>query len=230
MHTVLPTLERTTGVRASYLPPGMDILVNPLRLGSERRIDVLNPGRQDPGQHRVMLDWAAANDRFYHYDSAGLGSIPDLAAHRRAYREMVSRSWVYVANMARCNMPELRLGAEEVALRQFEAMAAGCIIAGQAPRGRAGEVLAGLPGVFHLPLGATEMPPELDALLRSPVGLDRMAIAQRLAALDGHDVLHRWDVIAADLGYPELPGVAARRSRLEQERERVAALQRSVSA
>lgn len=195
----------------------VDVLRFPERAHEDRAIDVVNFGRRDQGQHQTLLGWADRTGRFYDYDTGPLTRVHSVAEHRRHFVQRLSRARVVVANLARFDQPERRLGGESVlGLRYWEALAAGCVVAGEHPPGLAAahpDVAAARLVTF--PVGSDRLPAELARVLDDPAESGRLGARARRVALLGHDVAHRWRQIEEVAGLAPAPGISERIARLE---------------
>lgn len=231
MTAVFSTIERTTvdlrelsGTDVHFLPPGVDTLfVDPPADSGRRYVSVSNRGRRDPAQHEMLRRWATASGRVYEFDTGSLTSVEGHFVHREHYYEQCARSKVYVTNFARFDQPQLRDGAEELGLRYFEGIAAGCVLAGQHPGDDRVARLVGDVHVVDMPIGATEMPAPLRDLLDDDDRIAAAGRANRLLALQRHDVLHRWDVVRSRLDLPTTAVAEQRRLRLEDAARKLSA-------
>lgn len=215
---VVDHIARVSGTPVTYLPHGVDVLGFPSYEGEGRRIDVTNFGRRGAAQHRLLTDWCAATQRFYEFDTGPMGTIDSHHVHRAQFRERCARSSAFISNYARFDQPDVRHGVIEFGLRYIEGLAAGCVIVGEHPeRDRCAEVLGDVAGLVDLPIEATELPDALVELLADRDACDRVHRANRILAVERHDVLHRWEHMATALGLPETDGVRARRAALADE-------------
>ena len=215
---VVDHIARVSGTPVTYLPHGVDVLGFPSYTGGDRRIDVTNLGRRGAQQHRLLGDWCAATDRYYEFDTGPLHAVDHHAEHRAHFRERCARSRAFVSNYARFDQPDVRHGIIEFGLRYIEGLAGGCVIAGEHPDAdRCREVLGDVAGLIDLPIAATSVPTHLVDLLDDPDECDRVHRANRILSLERHDVLHRWEHMAAAIGMPETAGVRARREALAAE-------------
>lgn len=213
-----PWLTRMPGDRmraAAQVPVPLDVLAFTPRSTPQRVIDVFNPGRRHPTQHALLRSWAERHDRFYLHDTGYLARVHSLAEHRAQYRSLAARSRVFVTNYAAVAAPSRRtFPARAIGSRFYEAMAAGCVLAGDVPTctGRDAEITPAEP-VFW-PVDAPALPAELAAVLGAPDELERRSGAARATALSVADVAHRWTEMAARAGIPDHPGITARLARL----------------
>jgi hypothetical protein len=221
---VVDHIAQVSGTPVTYLPHGVDVLRFPAYTGGDRRIDITNLGRRGATQHAVLADWCATTGRYYEFDTGPLNEIDDHAEHRAHFRERCARSRAFVSNYARFDQPDVRHGVIEFGLRYIEALAAGCVIAGEHPApDRCHAVLGDVAGLVDLPIEATAVPDALVDVLADPDECDRIHRANRILALERHDVLHRWEHMAAALGIAETDGMRARRAALAVELAALAA-------
>lgn len=213
-------LRRITDVPVEFVLPTVDTLLAGARVSDDRRIDVANLGRRSPQQHEALVRWTEAAHGLYLFDTAGLATVPDHLEHRRQYYTLVGRSRLFVSNIARFNQPELRRTAREYGLRYVEALAAGALIAGEHPDADAG---LGGPGpgglgegvrLLDFPIEMAEVPAEVRELVADRDAADEVSRAHRLAAIEHHDVLHRWRRIADSIGVSLGPGADRRAAAL----------------
>lgn len=223
IESVVPDLRRTTTTPVDFVAPAVDVLqVNAPLPVEQRRIDVSNRGRRDAAQHALLQQWAADTGGYYEFDTAALAGVDDPGIHRRHYYEQTARSRAFVANVARFDQLDLRGSAREFGLRYFEALACGTLVLGDHPPADAVERLLGdVPGLLDLPVGSTVLPPAVADVLADDAAVVSLGAANRRAALDRHDVLHRWQTMAGVLGIADTPGVVARRAALAAERARL---------
>lgn len=216
-------LQAVTSTSVSFVSPAVDVLaVEAVSAVDDRRIDVANRGRRDPHQHQVLADWARRTGAFYEFDTLRDGAVVDALEHRRHYYAQTARSRAFIANPARFDLPQLSAGVQEVGLRYLEALACGTVLVGDHPPGsHCRRVLGDPPGMVELPTGVGARRADLDALLADADTLHRLGLANRAAALDHHDVVHRWEEMAAALGIGPTVGVDARRAALRAAADRV---------
>lgn len=198
---------RTVGV----IPPMLDVLAFPVRDQDERNIDIFSPGEEPPGQHLLLRQWASAHDGKYQQDIGQLGLITSLAQHRRIFTTMATRSRLFLTNYDQFGHRKHAGAHREVGVRFYEAMAAGCALAGDLPISsrQFGEYVAEA-APLHFPCGAERLPPEVAAALADPEESERLGATARAAALRHNDVAHRWREMAALAGIPLSPGVQTR--------------------
>ena len=211
---------RTVGV----VPPLLDVLAFGPKAAAERTIDVFSPGHRPPGQDRLLRHWANAHDGNYQQDIGQLGAITSLVQHRRIFTTMATRSRVFLTNYDRFGHRRHAGTHREVGPRFYEAMAAGCALAGDLPVSsrQFGEYVADA-RPLQFPADATRLPSEVAAALDDPTESQRLGRAARVAALRRNDVAHRWREMAELAGIPMSPGIEARITQLAALADTVAA-------
>ncbi|MBO0877932.1 MAG: glycosyltransferase family 1 protein [Pseudonocardia sp.] len=204
---LLSSRLRTVGV----VPPLLDVLAFPVRDQDERNIDIFSPGVDPPGQHLLLRQWASAHDGRYQQDIGQLGLITSLAQHRRIFTAMATRSRLFLTNYDQFGHRKHAGAHREVGPRFYEAMAAGCALAGDLPISsrQFGEYVAAAEPM-HFPLNAERLPAEVAAALADPVRSEWLGTTARAAALRYNDVAHRWQEMAELAGIPLSPGVETR--------------------
>jgi len=216
IETGVADLRAETRRPVTFVPPAVDVLqVATITDPQGKRIDVSNRGRRDAAQHAALQEWARTTGGFYEFDTGALTSVESPSLHRRHFYEQAARSRVFIANRARFDMPELHLGQSEFGLRYFEALACGAVLAGEHPSASAIERTLGADvQLLALPVGAHTVPDPVREVLESGSLSTELGLANRRAALMRHDVLYRWEHMAAALDLPEAVGAEARRRRL----------------
>jgi len=206
------------------VPPLLDVLAFPPKPEAERTIDIFSPGQHPPGQDRLLRHWADQQDGSYQQDIGQLGAITSLVAHRRLFTTMATRSRVFLTNYDRFGTRRHAGTHREVGPRFYEAMAAGCVLAGDLPTSsrQFGEYVADA-RPLQFPLDATRLPAELAAVLDDPAESQRLGRVARIAALRRNDVAHRWRDMAELAGIPISPGIDARITQLAELADSVAA-------
>lgn len=219
--SVIPAVERITGVPTSFLATGVDAeLFAPRLPAPERHIDVMSYGRRLPRTHEVLTAAARDDSLHYFYDTvAGRFDVSDHRDHRLALAAALQRSrfaLVYKNN----DDPGRRArtaGEETLSNRYFEATSAGAVVLGTAPD------VADFADNFDWPDAVVPIGAPAPDILRTieELGSDpgRLAAARRagiLAALRRHDWAFRWRSVLESLELPESPALAERIARLEQ--------------
>jgi hypothetical protein len=195
----------------AVVPPLLDVLAFPARPDDERTIDVFSPAARPPGQDRLLRHWASAHNGSYQQHIGQLGAITSLAAHRRIFTTMATRSRLLLTNFDRFDNRRRAGLHREVGGRFYDAMAAGCVLVGDLPtssRQFAEYVAAAGPLTF--PCDAQQLPDEVAEALTDHAASRRLGSLARAAALRHNDVAHRWAQMAALAGLPNSPGVEAR--------------------
>lgn len=205
-------LETCTTAPVTFVPPAVDVLAAPVFADpADRRIDVSNRGRRSGAQHVALSEWAHRTGAYYEFDTLLDARLADGREHRRHYYEQIARSRAFVANPARFDLPELCGAAQEVGLRYLEALACGTVVLG----GHAGSpvlrrVLVDPPGFVELAVDAEHLGLDVQELLGDHRTLLELGLANRSLAVAHHDVLHRWQLMAAELGLALTPGANVR--------------------
>jgi hypothetical protein len=206
------------------VPPLLDVLAFPAKAAWERTIDVFSPESRPPGQHTLLRHWANTHGGTYQQDIGRLGALTSLAAHRRLFTSMATKSRVFLTNWDRFGHRRHAGAHREVGPRFYEAMAAGCALVGDLPTSsrQFGEYVA---QAEPLSFSADEriLPPDVAAALGDPTESQRLGRNARVAALRRNDVAHRWREIAQKAGIPVSPGISSRITRLSQLADRVSA-------
>jgi hypothetical protein len=197
------------------IPPLLDVLAFPPRTEPERTIDVFSPSQRPPAQHRLLQHWADANDGSYQQDIGQLGAITSLVQHRRIFTTMATRSRLFLTNYDQFGARRHAGAHREVGPRFYEAMAAGCVLAGDLPVGsrQFGEYVADA-HPLQFPADAHRLPAEVADALDDPTESQRLGRLARAAALRRNDVAHRWRDMAELAGIPVSPGIENRITQL----------------
>ena len=194
------------------LPPAADVMT----FGGpdpepKRNIAVLGIGRREPGQHQRILEWAAANQELYLYDT-----LRGTAVSWREHRDALA-NWYRQSRMAVCNhgkhdrvhdVGDLRI----VPGRLFEGLAAGAVLFGMPPDEENQRELVG-----ELVVESTETT-DITAVLdkyNDPEASRDVSLRNASLAARRHDWGHRWRDVLATLGLPVPEGLARRLATLE---------------
>lgn len=183
------------------LPPAVDVLtfggVDP---EPKRNIAVLGIGRREPNQHRRILEWAAANQELYLYDTLQ-GKAVSWRQHRDAVANWYRQSRMAVCNYGKHDRPEEIGNLRIVPGRLFEGLAAGSILIGMPPDEENQRQLVG--DVVVQSTDSTELEALLDKY-NDPEGSRLMRLRNASLAARRHDWAHRWrDILGVlDLARP----------------------------
>jgi hypothetical protein len=217
---VVDRVRELSGTDVSFLPPAADVLAVEVVAPDRRPFDVVNLGRRDPSQHRVLEEWASGGGR-YHSPAGPPAQIRSHRRQRHEYLSTVASGRFHVANHARFDDPHVSCGLREYGYRYFEALAAGAIVVGDHPTGPVEHIVfpGGTP-FLEFPVGARSLPSDLARTLGDPTRIAELAARHRNLALTEHDVLHRWERMSAAAGLDgSTPGAARRRAELERRRD-----------
>jgi hypothetical protein len=206
------------------VPPLLDVLAFPGKPAWERTIDVFSPGSRPPPQDALLRHWANTHGGTYQQDIGQLGALRSLAAHRRLFTSMATKSRVFLTNWDRFGHRRHAGAHREVGPRFYEAMAAGCAVVGDLPTSsrQFGEYVAQAEPL-SFPGRERALPPDVAAALGDPTESQRLGRTARVAALRRNDVAHRWREIAEKAGIPVSPGIESRITLLSELANRVSA-------
>jgi hypothetical protein len=128
---------------------------------------------------------------------------------------MATRSRLFLTNYDQFGARRHAGAHREVGPRFYEAMAAGCVLAGDLPVGsrQFGEYVADA-HPLQFPADAHRLPAEVAAALDDPAESQRLGRLARAAALRRNDVAHRWRDMAELAGIPVSPGIENRIAQL----------------
>jgi hypothetical protein len=193
-----------------------DVTTHPPTCPSDRPIDVINYGRRDELQHRLLSNWAGDDPtRWYMYDTWVDGTTPDPSAHRRAMGRLLSNTNVAVCNYAAFSLVDRIATAREAGPRFFEALAGGCIVIGDLPTSTMFTSACGdLEGFVPWPLGQGGLPDDFHHFLSDDDHRQKVSAEHRRIAVEHHDVAHRLRDIHVTLGLAVPDAVTERIERL----------------
>ncbi len=208
------------------VPPLLDVLAVPVEGVPSRPIDIVNVGRRSPDQHVALTRWVEANGGFYWFDTHRIKDVGSVLEHRAMYNAVAARTKVFITNTARFDDPVHRTGTGEVGARFYEAMAAGCVLAGDMPVAtRAFRERIAPVDPIPFPLRGSDLPGDLiDVVRDEPTQRSRSVTTRRFALLH-HDIAHRWVEMVTHSGLPISPGVTARLATLAAQAGSIAAVQ-----
>ncbi|MGH1506386.1 MAG: glycosyltransferase family protein [Acidimicrobiales bacterium] len=130
-------LREMTRSDVDYLPLAVDTDRFRGDPASPRPIRYLNIGRRNADAHARLL--AESEDSWYWFDSLSGGLVDTPAEHRDSLARLYRRASFSITNVAKFDQSQVTGGRREVPGRFFEALAAGAVLLGTAPR-------SGLPG------------------------------------------------------------------------------------
>lgn len=195
--------------RVEYVPAAVDVLrFAPEDPAGPRPVSILQLGRRDEMQHRLLLDIARQRRMHYHYDTTD-GEAVDWVEHRDAVADLYKLASVAICNYAKHDMPEVIGPRRVMSSRLFEGLAAGTILLGHPPVDQSEEELFGRTVVHQIQPDNLER--QLDELM-DPAASAAERVANVQLALRGQDWGHRWQRI---LGMLDLPVSDALTKRLE---------------
>lgn len=192
LETGAAALRRSLSTTVEHLMCSVDVPAFSDRIGLPRPIAVSNLGRKDQPQHEALKRWAWETGRWYHFDVAPPVVVQSFPDHLLQFSHVAQASACWVVNVARFSDASRRMEYQEIGLRFYEALAAGCALLGEFPMSPMFERgFGGLPGLFPMPLGSSHVPAAVDALLVDEVAVGRVAAVHRARAMRSHDHAHR---------------------------------------
>lgn len=210
LETGAAALRRSLSTTVEHLTCSVDVPAFSDRIGRPRPIAVSSLGRKNQPQHEALKRWARETGRWYHFDVAPPVAVQSFPDHLLQFSHIAQASVFWVANVARFSDASRRVEHDEIGLRFYEALAAGCALLGEFPSSPVFEQgFDGLPGLIPMPLDSTRVPSAVDALLdEGAVG--RVATAHRARAMRAHDHAHRIATMLSTCGI-EVPAAIAQR-------------------
>jgi RNA polymerase subunit RPABC4/transcription elongation factor Spt4 len=205
------------------VPIGVDtIRFSPYPRPPHRVIDVYNMGRRSEELHRVLLELAAKKDMFYVYDTfvASDTKINDHQQHREMLANIAKRSRYFIvapSRHPRRHSLEETGDQTEVALRYYEASAAGAIMIGQSPRCETFSTMFNWQdAVIEIKADGSDLADTISDLEAQPKWLLRISRRNAMEALLRHDWAHRWKKVLDIVGLKPALQLEIRENRLKQ--------------
>jgi hypothetical protein len=203
-----------------WVPLGVDaIRFSPYPRPPERVIDVYSMGRRSEGLHRDLLDLAAKKDMFYVYDTfvASETKINDHRQHREMLANMAKRSRYFLVAPSTNRSPAEIGNQIEVALRYYEASAAGAVMLGQIPDCEPFHKMFNWPDVVvEIQADGSDVADTISSLAVQPERLLEISRRNAMEALLRHDWAYRWKKIFDIVGLKPAPQLEMREKRLKQ--------------
>lgn len=219
----------TIGKPVTYLTPAVDMdrfcpFPNPPR----RTIDVRSMGRRSEKTHRALRRWSESTGATYLYDSRSF-AVPILQRpleHRDLTAEVLKRSRYFLVNPPKIDRPEDTSGQEEIGIRFYEGVGAGCVLLGQSPRCAAFRENFDWPdAVVEMPYDSEDAPELFRTLEADPSRVARIRSENVARSLERHDWVHRWMCALGELGLVPKEAALERCRRLAQRATEVRAEQ-----
>ena len=209
-------LNKMTGCKTVFLPPGIDALrFCPYPDPPRRVIDVYSAGRRSSVTHRKLLATAAERQMFYLYDTISGSRAIDTSEHRALFANIAKRSRYFIVNPALIDRIDIRGDQSEIGYRYFEGAASGAIMLGERPKNRDFDSLFDWPdAVIDLPFGSDRIDTVIAELDAQPDRQHRIRQTNIVQALRRHDWAYRWDTVLQNVSLPPLPGLIERKDRL----------------
>ena len=203
-----------------WVPLGVDaIRFSPYPHPPERVIDVYSMGRRSEELHRALLELAAKRDMFYVYDTfvASETRVNDHRQHREMLAKMAKRSRYFLVAPSRSRSPEETGNQIEVALRYYEASAAGAVMLGQIPDCEPFHTMFNWPDVvIEIEADGSDVADTIASLATQPERLVAISRRNAMEALLRHDWMYRWKKILDIVGLEPAPQLEMREKRLKQ--------------
>jgi hypothetical protein len=223
----LPFLEPLAGIRSQF---DADILHVPLGVDTslsdgareDRPVTVLAYGRQpQPLLDRLSraFNVKGSPHLLHHTSHIGVGAIKDYHAHRRMFWAISERSVFSFAFSGTEVDPKNRFPFSLVGQRWYEALAAGCVVAGRRPHGEEADELLDWPdATLELPAEPEGALAQIHDWLRDRDRLRAIGLRNAAKARERHDWTHRLDLMEPKIreilgrrGSSPSPGRAAAR-------------------
>lgn len=203
----------------TYVPPAVDTLrFSPYPNPPQRLIDVSCVGRRSPDIHNALIKRAEQDNFFYYHDTIrGKLEIANPREHRILLANLFQRSRYNITTYAKFNSTEETGGTQEIGYRFFEGAAAGTVMVGMPPAGKA------FPHYFDWeePIIKVELTgadvleaiAELDNQPERLEGISRRNVANCLLK---HDWSYRWRDMLATFDLKPSPAMIQREKYLHQ--------------
>lgn len=210
-------VSEAIGRKCLFLPPGIDALrFCPYPDPPKRVVDVYSIGRRSEVTHQTLLGMAKNAGLFYLYDSIAGNQARNFQEHRALFANTAKRSRYFIVAPGLIDLPDRRGNQLELGYRYFEGAGAGAIMIGEQPKNDAFAELFDWPdAVIHLPHDSPTIDLIIDEIDGQP---DRQARIRRnnvAHALLRHDWVHRWETVLKTAGLDPMPGLLARKQRLQ---------------
>jgi hypothetical protein len=203
-----------------WVPIGVDALrFSPYPHPPDRVIDIYSMGRRSEGLHRALLELAAKKNIFYVHDTSVTSetNINDHLRHREMLANMAKRSRYFIVAPSTSRSPEEIGNQTEVALRYYEASAAGAVMIGQIPYCEAFNTLFNWQDVVvEIQADGSDVADAISNLEAQPKRLLEISCRNAREALLRHDWSYRWKKILNIAGLEPTPQLELRENRLKQ--------------
>lgn len=203
----------------TYVPPAVDTLrFSPYPDPPQRLIDVSYVGRRSPDIHDALIKRAAQDNFFYYHDTLrGKLEIGNPKEHRILLANLFQRSRYNITNYAKFNSTEETGGTQEIGYRFFEGAAAGTVMVGMPPAGKA------FPRYFDwedpiipVDLSGTDVIDAIAELDAQPERLECMSRRNVANCLLKHDWSYRWRDMLAAFDLKPSPAMIERAQNLQE--------------
>jgi glycosyltransferase involved in cell wall biosynthesis len=211
-------IKRRMRSKCIFIPPGVDaIRFCPYPNPSKRVVDVYSIGRRSQATHQKLLSMAAEEGVFYLHDSIAGGQAIHSKEHRALFANVAKRSRYFLVNPGYIDRPDITGDQIEIGNRYFEGAASGTIMIGEPPKAETFEKLFDWPdSVVELPYDSTHIDDVMHDMDRQPERMENIRRTNVTQALLRHDWAYRWESILQAVGLASMPGLSARKQRLQQ--------------
>ncbi len=214
------TLANATGIPCDYLPPAVNALkFCPYPEPHQRTIDVCCVGRRFPHVHQALFQRFQQDHNFlYYYDTVKNQNleIEDGQEHRAKLISLLQRSRYNITAHAKFNSKDETGGSQEIGSRYFEGVAAGTVMIGMPPRGKAFQQYFdwedAVVKVDFNHQDVLDVIEELDAQPERVANIRRRNIVNTLLK---HDWVYRWRAVLAALDFKPSEAVIKREQYLQ---------------
>lgn len=184
----------------TYVPPAVDTLrFSPYPNPPQRLIDVSYVGRRAPDIHQALVKRAEQDNFFYYHDTLkGKLEIGNPREHRILLANLFQRSRYNITNYAKFNSTQETGGTQEIGYRFFEGAAAGTVMVGMPPAGKAfPHYFDWQEPIIKVDLSGSEVIDAIAELDAQPERLSQISRRNVANCLLKHDWSYRWrDMLA----------------------------------
>src|SRR5262245_11800046 len=187
-----------------WVPLGVDVIrFSPYPHPPARVIDIYSMGRRSEEIHRTLLELTAKKEMFYVYDTfvASETKVNDHRQHREMLANIAKRSRYFLVAPSWSSAPENTENQIEVALRYYEASAAGAVMLGQIPDCEPFHTMFNWPDVVvEIEADGSDVADVIASLATQPERLVAISRRNAMEALLRHDWMYRWKKILDIVG------------------------------
>lgn len=211
----------------TYVPPAVDTLAfSPYPHPPQRSIDVCYVGRRSPQIHASLYRHSQENNFFYYYDTVKKQQlfIENPQEHRAKLISLFQRSRYNITYYAKFNSTQETGGTQEIGYRFFEGAAAGTVMLGMPPAGKAFPYYFDWEdAIVRVDLSENDIIDAIAEFDRQPERVDRIRRRNVANSLLKHDWLYRWRDMIGTFDLKPTPAMLAREARLQNLAEEILA-------